>query len=414
MTAPSPSWVAGGIFAATYVLLSFQGIPRLHIPRPAAALLGAVAMVVFGVVRLDQAYRLVDFDTLVFILGMMIVISYLELTGFFEQVEVVVLERARTTRQLLALVVVSSGVLSALFMNDTICLMLTPVVLGIARRAGRPAAPYLIALATAANIGSAATPMGNPQNMIVAVHSRIPFVVFGAKLLPLAALGLALDWLFLARLYRAEFAPGVEVGLPPTGRIPVRSRLLWICLAAVALLLVLFAADVHPPLAAISIAALLVLVGATRPRDAFARVDWELLLMFAGLFVVMGGLRESGLFDSLFARLAGLASSPLPARLAAVAGGATLLSNLVSNVPCVVFFANVLPRVGGEANLWLALAAASTFAGNLTIIGSVANLIVFEGAKGECRVGFREYLRAGAPLTLLLVVLTTAWLAVIG
>ena len=180
-------WTAALVFGLTYLLLSFQSLPGIFLRRPAAALLGAVAMVAGGVVPLDKAYRLVDLDTLVFILGMMIVIGYLEVSGFFEKVEWLILERARTARGLLALVVASSGLLSALFMNDTICLMLTPVVVRLVRRCGLRPAPYLIALATASNIGSAFTPMGNPQNMIIAVHSGVPFLSFVLKLAPLSA-----------------------------------------------------------------------------------------------------------------------------------------------------------------------------------------------------------------------------------
>ena len=197
--------IAGIIFAATYILVSFQNIPGIHLHRPAAALLGAVAMVSFGVISMDQAYRLVDFDTLVFILGMMIIIGYLEVTGFFERIEVRILNKAGDTRQLLCLIITSSGILSALFMNDTICLMLTPVVLSIVTRAGLPPAPYLIALATSSNIGSAMTPMGNPQNMIIAIHSKIPFTLFTFALLPVSAVGLWLNYLVIKKLYPVEF-----------------------------------------------------------------------------------------------------------------------------------------------------------------------------------------------------------------
>ena len=402
---------AGTIFGLTYLFLSFQSLPGVHIPRPAAALLGAVGMVAFGVIRLDEAYRLVDFDTLAFILGMMIVIGYLEVTGFFEHVEVWILRRARTTRQFLGLLILSSGVLSALFMNDTICLMFTPVLLRMLRRAGLKPQPYLIALATSANLGSVLTPMGNPQNMIVAIHSGIPFLTFAARLLPLAAAGLALNYQVVVRLYPEEFAAGRRLASASPAPAPVRSRLLYVCLAVVGLELVLFAFNVRPPLVALTAASLLILAGSTRPREAFKHVDWELLLMFAGLFVVMGGLRSSGLLSGLFAALGRRAAAPLGARLAAVSASSALLSNVVSNVPCVVFFTDLIPAFGGHPSLWLALALSSTIAGNLTLIGSVANLIVFESARGEAKVGFGEYLRAGAPLALLLIAAGTGYLA---
>ena len=406
----SHAWIAAVVFGFTYLLLSFQNLPGIFIRRPAAALIGAVAMVAGGVVSLDRAYRLVDLDTIVFILGMMIVIGYLEVSGFFEKVEWFIVSRARTTRQLLALIVASSGLLSALFMNDTICLMLTPIVLRLTRRCGLRPAPYLIALATSSNIGSAFTPMGNPQNMIVAVHSGVPFAGFVWRLAPISALGLWLNTLILRRAYPGDFAPGRTVAVAGPGAPAGRGRLLYVCLAAVAALLVLLSCDVRPPLAAIVTAAALVLAGSTRPREAFARIDWELLLMFASLFVVMGGLRESGLLDDLMVRLSGASAAALPARLAGIALASALVSNVVSNVPCVVFFVNVLPAMGGGTAAWLTLAVASTLAGNLTLIGSVANLIVFETARREGHIGFWEYLRVGAPLALLLIGLSVAWL----
>ncbi|MBI5630676.1 MAG: anion transporter [Elusimicrobia bacterium] len=402
------------IFLGTYVLLSFeQNIPGLHISRSAAALLGAVAMVALGVLRLDQAYRLVDLNTIVFLLGMMIVVGYLEITGFFAEVEILLLKRARTTREFLGLVVFSSGVLSALFMNDTICIMLTPVLMRLVLRARLNPNPYLVALAISSNIGSVMTPMGNPQNMIVAIHAAIPFSQFILVLAPIAALGLILNYFVLCRLYPEEFAPGRGLNLHEPHPPHVRVRLLYVCLAGVGLMLILFAMDVSPPLAAISVAALLILAGATQPRDAFRYVNWELLLMFSGLFVVMGGLRQAGVIEVLFDLTHPVVSASLAARIGAVSAASAAVSNLVSNVPCVIFFSNLLPRIGEHPALWLALAMSSTIAGNLTIIGSVANLIVFESAKGSARVGFWEYFRAGAPMTILLIIIGTIYLAAI-
>ncbi|HOW26883.1 MAG TPA: anion transporter [Elusimicrobiota bacterium] len=400
------------VFVVTYLLISFQNIPGVHIRRPAAALLGAVAMVVFGVLRMDESYRMVDYDTLVFILGMMIVIGYLEITGFFEQVENVILRYARTTRQLLALLIASSGVLSALFMNDTICLMLTPVVLRIVKRARLSPNAYLIALATSSNIGSVMTPMGNPQNMIVAIHSGIPFLDFVGYLWPVASVGLVMNYWVIRWVYPAEFGVSRTIEVV-SERSPVRTRLLYVCLAAVALLLLLFALNLPPPIVALSVASLLILAGARRPQEAFKHIDWELLLMFAGLFVVMGGLRRSGALESLFGLVNDSLVRSTAYQVGWISGLSTVLSNIVSNVPCVVFFVNLIPQAGDHHSLWLALAMASTLAGNLTLIGSVANLIVFETAKKDARVGFWEYFKAGAPLTVFLIVAGTLYLMMI-
>jgi di/tricarboxylate transporter len=156
---------------------------------------------------------------------------------------------------------------------------------------------------------------------------------------------------------------------------------------------------------------LTVLAAALFDKAAFKHVDWELLLMFAGLFVIMGGLRESGLLGIFFAQLGSVALAPLPSQIALVSASSSVVSNIVSNVPCVVFYANVLPHLGGPPALWLTLAMATTIAGNLTLIGSVANLIVFESARGELRIGFWEYFRAAAPLAAFLIIVGTVYLA---
>jgi Na+/H+ antiporter NhaD/arsenite permease-like protein len=295
-------------------------------------------------------------------------------------------------------------------MNDTICLMLTPLVLRLARRAGVAPKPYLIALATSSNIGSVMTPMGNPQNMIIAIHSGIPFLEFALRLAPIALIGLWLNHLLILRLYPPDFAPDRRFAEPLHAQALPRSRLLYVCLGTTVLLLGLFAADASPPLAALGAACLLILAGATRPRNAFRHIDWELLLMFAGLFVVMGGLRVSGALSGIFDLVARSSGQGLGLRLAAVAGSSALASNVVSNVPCVVFFTQILPGLDAGHAAWLVLAMASTLAGNLTLIGSVANLIVLESSKGEVRVGFWEYCRVGTPLAAFLIAAGTIFL----
>ncbi|MFA6319010.1 MAG: SLC13 family permease, partial [Elusimicrobiota bacterium] len=215
------------------------------------------------------------------------------------------------------------------------------------------------------------------------------------------------------RIYRRELAACPPID-PGGVKVPAfRGRLIYACLGSVAVLLALLAADVPPPFAAILTASLLILAGSTRPRDAFKHIDWELLLMFAGLFVVMGGLRESGALEAGMRETARFAGASLFARVSAVSWVSAAVSNVVSNVPAVVFMVNLLPSLGEERALPLALAAASTVSGNFTIIGSVANLIVFESAR-DAKVGFWEYFKVGAPLSALLILLATLWLTLVA
>lgn len=407
--------IAAVIFALTYLVIGLQKVPRLHIGRPAGALLGAVAMVAWGVIDFETAKRAIDLDTILFLLGMMIVLAYLELSGFFEVVERHVLGFATSARALLWLVVGSAGLLSALFMNDTICLMLTPVVLRVTRRLDLAPVPYLVALVTAANIGSVATILGNPQNALIAVRSGIGFLAFLHGLWPVAAAGLLVDGCLLSLLYRRSITRAPLRVPPPREPRTVQRYLLAASLVAGAGMVTALALGAPPAGAAMTAAAGVILAGAARPRDALKQVDWSLLLFFGGLFVVMHAVDRAGLADVLVSRLAST-TDPLapPVALAHLGTAVALLSQAVSNVPAVMLFVPGLEALpaASAAPLWLALAAFSTLAGNLTILGSVANVIVFETARRDgVEIGFLEYLKAGAPLTLATCLLAWAWLA---
>lgn len=406
---------AAVIFALTYLVIGLQRVPRLHIGRPAGALLGAVAMVAWGVLDFESAKRAIDLDTILFLLGMMIVLAYLELSGFFEVVERQVLGFAGSGRSLLWLVVASSGILAALFMNDTVCLMLTPVVVRVTRRLGLPPAPYLIALASAANIGSLATIIGNPQNALIAVRSGIGFQRFASGLWPIAVGGLLLAGWLLSAMNRKRITRAPLVVPPPREPRQVQRYMLAASLLAGAGMVAALMAGARPATAAMTAGALVILAGAARPREALKQVDWSLLLFFGGLFVVMRAVDEAGLAHAVVAGIAGpLGAGDAAAVQARLGLAVTLLSQAVSNVPAVMLFVPSLEAVPAAAaeRLWLGLAAFSTLAGNLTIIGSVANVIVFETARRDgVEVGFLEYLKVGAPLTLLTCALAWGWLA---
>ncbi len=400
------------IFALTYLVIALHRLPRLHLGRPAGALLGAVAMVASGVLTFDEAVAAVDFDTILFLLGMMIVIAYLELSGFFEILERRLLRFARGPRSLLWLVVGSSGVLSALFMNDTICLMLTPVVVRVARRVELNPVPYLVALATASNIGSACTLMGNPQNALIAIRLDVSLGRFLAALFPVSLVGLGVCGLLIQWVF-PETRDARRFTVPPP-RTPQQVQRWMLCsslLAGAGMVGALFV-GVRPAAAAMTAGAAVILAGAARPREALPRVDWSLLLFFGGLFVVMRAVEQAGLTARLVEEGSATLGQPEGVALAGLALVSTALSQLVSNVPATML---LLPLVeGAAANKGLyavTLAAFTTLAGNLTLIGSVANIIVFEGARREgVEVSFAQYLKAGLPLTCVTLGLAWAWL----
>ena len=386
---------AGIVFLATYVAVALGRFPGLRLDRTGAAVVGAAFMVALRVVTPEQAYRLVDLGTLVLLFGMMVVVGHLRLSGFFRWAGSAVARSAATPRRLLAGLIAVSGALSALFVNDTVCLAFTPLVLEICAAVGARPLPYLLALATATNIGSAATITGNPQNMLIGVASGIPYRTFAAHLAPIAALGLLADFAVIALVYRRDLAAPFTAPPPPRER--VHGFLLAKGLAATGAMLVFFLAGANVSMVALTAGAVLLLTRRVKTEKILLEINWNLLVLFAGLFVVVGAAREAGLaaraFDALHAREA---HEVLPLTLVSV-----VLSNLVSNVPAVMLFTPLVPAFPDPARSWLTLAMATTLAGNLTLLGSIANLIVAEGARHRVRLTFGEYLEVGVPVTLL-------------
>ena len=391
---------ASAIFAITYVLISGRQLKVLPLNRPAAALLGAVLMVATGVMTPERAYRAINYDTLVLLLAMMLISAYLYLAHFFEWAAELLLNFSRTPARLLLYVTLTSGILSALLVNDTICLMLTPLVVAVIRRGKLPLLPFLIALATSANIGSAATLVGNPQNMIIGHFSHISFPEFSRSLLPAAVVGLAINFFILRFGFRkvlrqtaidrsAHVVPKLERGLFALVCIVFMSifagflaglNLAWTAMAGAVLVMVLARRDTH---------------------NVLKLVDWHLLLFFAALFIVVDGLSDTGLPDAIYSRLRPIFGSSTPTQAWNLTWFSVVGSNIFSNVPFVLLAGNWIARFTDPALMWKVLALATTFAGNLTIIGSVANMIVVESARDHIQIGFWDYARFGIPITIL-------------
>jgi Na+/H+ antiporter NhaD/arsenite permease-like protein len=285
-------------------------------------------------------------------------------------------------------------------MNDTVCLLYAPVILRVTKRLELNPVPYLIALATASNIGSTATIIGNPQNALIGIRSRMPFLEFSRELWPVALVGLILDFLVIAAVYRRQIHGRPLLVPPPRNPGRIQPWLLGVSGVLGMAMLVLLCLNYHPPAVAISLASIVIIAGSRKPRRALQNVDWTLLFLFAGLFVVMRGVEVSGLTAILFERTRFLLQESTPAASVGLTGTIALLSNLVSNVPAVMLYIPLIETQGAR-DLWTLLAMASTLAGNLTIIGSVANLIVLEAAKDDVEIAFVEYLKVGLPITVL-------------
>jgi Na+/H+ antiporter NhaD/arsenite permease-like protein len=422
-------WLTWLIFSVTYVGLALGKVPGLRIDRAGIALVGATLMLVTGMLTVEQAFSpdSIDFRTLLLLFGMMIVVGALRLSGFFKRLTCVALRHIATPKGLLAVTIGLSGVLSAFLINDIVCLALTPLVLHLARRLKFDPIPHLIGLATAANIGSTGTITGNPQNIYIGTHSGISYFRFALRLLPVALMGLGLAYLVVSLMYRDRLRrpedavkpkehDGLGEGATPRvknadDQAPASGAHARLQLKAVVVTLaavVLFFTGLPLELVAMGAAALMI-IDRIKPEKIFQQVDWSLLVMFTGLFVVVHAFQVHVVAGWDIQRWTWLLSRPVDL-LSLVSAG---LSNLVSNVPAVLLLepiAQAVPPATRET-AWLSLAMSSTFAGNLTVLGSVANLIVVENAARDgVRISFWDYSKVGIPLTVLTLLVGMGWL----
>jgi Na+/H+ antiporter NhaD/arsenite permease-like protein len=394
---------AYAIFSASYLVFALGKFPGLKIDRPAAAIIGAVGMVAFGVLPARGALHTIDFPTVVLLFSMMLIVGSLHLSGFFEWTVAAVLKHLKPAFFLPA-VIFTAGILSAFLVNDIVCLVMVPFVLSLTRRMQLPPVPFLLAVATASNIGSVATITGNPQNMLIGSYSGIHYRDFLVHLGPVAVFGLFVDWVVLRRIFHDQLrSHAVESGFSVPA---VQLATLWKPAIVVAAVVLGFLLGAPPALASALGAAVLLISRTTDSHKLYGEVDWGLLVFFIGLFVIVGGAESAGLVTQFL--LAGrYVNLHLPS---AFIVATAVLGNLVSNVPAVMLLKSFVPTFANPHRGWLLLAMASTLAGNLTITGSVANIIVAETAKSEVHIGFREYFRAGLPITVATLVLGWAWL----
>ena len=310
---------------------------------------------------------------------------------------------------MLAMTVAASGLLAAFFINDVVCLALTPLIIDAAEIADVDPIPLLLGLATASNIGSAATITGNPQNMIVASFAHLGYASFAIHLAPAAILGLVVDFVVIAAVYRHSLGKA-HAQSDAAARRKIRvNRPLMIKASIVTLgVLAMFVAGYPTHLVAMSAGAVLLFTRRIKPQRVYHLIDWTMLAMFTGLFIVVAGFAATGL-PAEAVSLIGVQRLTHPVTLTVVVA---ILSNLVSNVPAVLLFRPLFPMLGGTRAIALLIASASTYAGNLTVVGSIANLIVVENARRrKINLSFVDYLRVGVPITLITLAINTAILA---
>ena len=402
------------IFVIVYLGMLLGGLPFVQLDRTGVALLGAIALVGTGDLTPEQAALAIHLPTLLLLFSFMVISAQMRLGGFYAWITLGIAALPLGPRALLAAVIVAVAVLSAVFSNDIVCLAIAPVLADACRRRGLDPVPYLLALACAANVGSAATLIGNPQNMLIGAVLKLPF---GGYLLEAAvpvALGLATVWTLLAWQMRGERgtvagdrpAAGALAGRDPDDAPLDRWQTAKGLAVAGTLVVVFLFTDWPREVAALTGAGILLMSRRLHSTHMLGLVDWELLILFIGLFVVNHALEHTGLTARA---VQGLAAAGFPLAEPAPLFAATLvLSNLVSNVPAVML---LLPAATQPFSGPM-LALVSTLAGNLLIVGSIANIIVVDAARRRgIAIDWRRHARTGVPVAVATLGITAAWFA---
>ncbi len=396
------------VFGVVYLGMVVGRLPGLALDRTGVALLGAMALVVAGRIEMPRVWDAVDTPTMALLFALMVVSSQFRMGGFYSEVVRRIGAMNVSPPMLLAILVGVSGVLSALLANDIVCLAMAPMLVEACARRRLDPIPFLLALACSANVGSAATLIGNPQNMLIGQVMHLSFAGYLAAASVPSVLGLFLTWAVIVRLHRFRWEK--ETVLSAASQAPAFDR--WESSKGGAVLLVLVVAFLFAPvpreLVAMAGAGLLLCSRKMRSREFLALVDWQLLVLFVALFVVNRVMVTSGNLERM---MGGIAGTGLDVSHPAWLFGLTVvLSNLVSNVPAVML---LLPSAAGDSAGYL-LALASTLAGNLFIVGSIANIIVVDQAERMgVRIGWSTHARVGVPVTLLTLAVTALWLALV-
>ena len=394
----------GFVFGFVYLGMMLGGFRGLALDRTGVALLGAIALLASGRVTPDEAWRAVDVPTISLLFGLMVLSAQFRLGGFYAALTRKLTTRGTSPALFLGEVIAAAGLLSALLANDIVCLAMAPILVEVcAQRRLRPL-PFLVGLACASNVGSAATLIGNPQNMLVGQVLGLSFNLYLLQAGPPAVLGLGATWALLCALQRGrwtESRPIPVVEAPPFNRWQTTKGLIVLGALVAAFLATSWPRDV----VALAAAGVLLLSRRVASRTFLSLVDWQLLVLFIGLFVVNHGLEATGGLTSAIEAARGLGIDPAsPGWLFAATA---ILSNLVSNVPATML---LLPTVSHPLSGPI-LCLASTLAGNLIIVGSIANIIVVDqAARCGLTIGWRDHFRLGAPVTLATLALAALWL----
>ncbi len=377
-----------GIFAVIYALIALRNFRRSKIPIWTIMLAGAVAMIFSGAIPLQDAYASINLDVIFFLLGMFSIVASMELSGLLEYLTARMIRLARTPQRALALVLFGMGLLSAFLVNDTLALTATPIMLGLSKQMRIKPSVLLMTLALGVTIGSVMTPVGNPQNLLIALSSGIPNPMFDFLyfLVPPTIIGLIVTFLILKFYYRRT------IPLPPIKDARLARLSAYVAgIVVVGFFLVgvaqLFGVQGNVNLGTVSLfGATIVYLLSTRRREILASVDWGIIIFFMSLFIVVQGFWDSNALQSLLLYLPALNPSDIVVSLSVIILTSLIFSQLLSNVPFVAVYIKAMQAVGFTGNnvkAWVALAGASTLAGGLSLLGAASNVIILEAAENR-------------------------------
>ncbi|MBI3583348.1 MAG: anion transporter [Nitrospinae bacterium] len=403
------------IFLITYAGVAVGGIPGLALDRTGIALIGAILMVVFGILSTKEAILSIDISTILLLYGLMVLSSQFRLGGFYTWVALRITKFMDKPKKFLFVTMLVSAVLSAILANDIVCLAFTPVLTVSLLKAGLNPVPFLIGLAVSSNIGSASTIIGNPQNMLIGQLGKLDFGHFFLWCTPPSLLSLIGAYFVIKTIYSNNFKSAVSPA--------IIERRAWQSfnrhqstkgIIATIILIILFFTDIPREISAISIAGLLLCSRSMHTRSILGFVDWHLITLFCALFIVIKGIEVVNLPVTIVGFLENNGIDIHNLYILTVFS--TLLSNVVSNVPATMLitkFLDPLNHSSAGSLQWYVLALSSTFAGNLITIGSIANLITFEQAKEySVNIGFKEHAKVGIPVTAVSIFITIGWIII--
>lgn len=394
------------IFILTYIGIIFTRLPKMNIDRPSAAFFGAVAMIIFGVLTFKEAVNSIDYNTIALLLGMMIIISTLQLDGFFSLIAHKTISFSKNQTRLLIIVVFITGIASAFLVNDAVVLIFTPVIIMICRKSDLNPIPYLIGEILSSNAGSAMSITGNPQNMLIGLNSGITYSSFLLHLLPVSLISMVFIVIIIRCIYPSCFRTNTLLTFDKKN-IEFNYSSMKTSVPVFILVIIMFFfsnfINLSIPLIALAGGSLILIFGKIKPSLIIKQVDWVLLLFFSSLFIVVEGIQKTGLLSAL---VNAYPFSNDVKGITAIHGISLIGSQIVSNVPLTIVLLPFL-KIAGCKMLWLSLASASTLAGNATIIGAMANLIVIESAgKLKVKIKFMEFFKAGIIVTIVTMILS--------